>query len=93
MFIAWRTSVNRIRTEKAAAERKGCGNPSRPHQTKFVPALEEKIQKLDEAESIGHRSKLELLAAQVGEVELGNIVKIGQAGEHASRWYFGGRWR
>jgi pre-mRNA-splicing factor CDC5/CEF1 len=47
------------------------------------PRVTPKIQKLKEAESIGRRRKLVLPTAQVGEAELENIVKIGQAGENA----------
>ncbi|KAG6850482.1 hypothetical protein H0H93_012903 [Arthromyces matolae] len=53
------------------------------HQTKFIAARDAQIQKLKEAESIGRRRKLVLPAAQVGESELEDIVKIGQAGENA----------
>ena len=56
------------------------GKDKAPHQTKFIPAHEAQIQKLKEAESIGHRRKLELPAAQVSEAELEDIVKIGHAG-------------
>ncbi|KAJ7632336.1 pre-mRNA splicing factor component-domain-containing protein [Roridomyces roridus] len=53
------------------------------HQTKFIAARDAQIQKLKEAESIGRRRKLMLPTAQVGEAELEDIVKIGQAGESA----------
>ncbi|KAJ8453773.1 hypothetical protein ONZ51_g13408 [Trametes cubensis] len=61
-----------------------------PHQTKFVAARDAQIQKLKEAESIGRRRKLVLPAAQVGEKELEDIVKIGQAGENAKALVSGG---
>ena len=48
-----------------------------------MAARDAQIQKLKEAESIGERRKLVLPTAQVGEAELGNFVKIGQAGENA----------
>lgn len=44
---------------------------------------EEQIRKLKEAEQISKRRKLNLPAAQVGEAELEEIVKMGQAGERA----------
>jgi len=74
--------------ERRKRQRKG--KDEAPHQTKFVPAREAQIQKLKEAESIGRRRKLELPAAQVGEAELEDIVKIGQAGEHARSLVAGG---
>lgn len=45
---------------------------------------------MKEAESIGRRRKLALPAAQVGEAELEDIVKIGQAGENAKALVGGG---
>jgi pre-mRNA-splicing factor CDC5/CEF1 len=74
--------------ERRKRQRKG--KDDAPHQTKFVPAREAQIQKLKEAESIGRRRKLELPAAQVGEAELEDIVKIGQAGENAKSLVAGG---
>lgn len=53
------------------------------HQTKFVAARDAQIQMLKDAEEISKRRKLNLPAAQVGEAELEEIVKIGQAGENA----------
>ncbi|CCM06096.1 uncharacterized protein FIBRA_08343 [Fibroporia radiculosa] len=61
-----------------------------PHQTKFVAARDAQIQKLKDAESIGRRRKLALPAAQVGEAELEDIVKIGRAGENAKALVAGG---
>jgi len=75
--------------ERRKRQRKG-KEEGGPQQTKFVPAREAQIQKLKEAESIGRRRKLELPAAQVGEVELEEIVKIGQAGENAKSLVAGG---
>lgn len=60
------------------------------HQTKFLAARDAQIQKLKEAESIGRRQKLVLPAAQVGEAELEDIVKIGLAGENAKSLVSGG---
>ncbi|GAW07510.1 Pre-mRNA-splicing factor CEF1 [Lentinula edodes] len=60
------------------------------HQTKFIPARDAQIQKLKEAESISRRRKLMLPSAQVGEAELEEIVKIGQAGENAKALVGGG---
>jgi pre-mRNA-splicing factor CDC5/CEF1 len=55
-----------------------------------VAARDAQIQKLKEAESIGRREKLVLPTAQVGERELEEIVKIGQAGENAKALVDGG---
>lgn len=74
--------------ERRKRQRKG--KDDAPHQTKFVPARDAQIQKLKEAESIGRRRKLELPTAQVGEAELEDIVKIGQAGENAKSLVSGG---
>ncbi|KAG7449056.1 uncharacterized protein BT62DRAFT_1002609 [Guyanagaster necrorhizus] len=60
------------------------------HQTKFLAARDAQIQKLKEAESMGRRQKLVLPAAQVGEAELEDIVKIGLAGENAKSLVSGG---
>ncbi|KAJ7752145.1 pre-mRNA splicing factor component-domain-containing protein [Mycena metata] len=66
------------------------GSESSGHQTKFIAARDAQIQKLKEAESIGRRRKLMLPSAQVGEAELEDIVKIGQAGESAKALVEGG---
>ena len=66
------------------------GDATPGHQTKFIAARDAQIQKLKEAESIGRRRKLILPTAQVGEVELEDIVKIGQAGENAKALVLGG---
>ncbi|KAG5636103.1 hypothetical protein H0H81_009099 [Sphagnurus paluster] len=75
------------RQRKSAAGKEGEGSG---HQTKFLAARDAQIQKLKEAESIGRRRKLILPAAQVGEAELEDIVKIGQAGENAKALVDGG---
>ncbi|KAJ7098181.1 pre-mRNA splicing factor component-domain-containing protein [Mycena belliarum] len=66
------------------------GSEGSGHQTKFIAARDAQIQKLKEAESIGRRRKLMLPTAQVGEAELEDIVKIGQAGENAKALVEGG---
>ncbi|OBZ75750.1 Pre-mRNA-splicing factor CEF1 [Grifola frondosa] len=87
---------NKRKPEDEEAERKkrqrrtASGKEEAPHQTKFVAARDAQIQKLKEAESIGRRRKLVLPAAQVGERELEDIVKIGQAGENAKALVVGG---
>lgn len=75
---------------KKRQRRSGKDGEDAPHQTKFVAARDAQIQKLKEAESIGRRRKLVLPAAQVGEAELEDIVKIGQAGENAKALVSGG---
>ena len=76
--------------ERRKRQRKTDGKGDPPHQTKFVAARDAQIQKLKEAESIGRRRKLVLPAAQVGEKELEDIVKIGQAGENVKALVSGG---
>lgn len=76
------------RQRKNAAGKEGSENSG--HQTKFVAARDAQIQKLKEAESIGRRRKLVLPGAQVGEAELEDIVKIGQANEAAKSLVAGG---
>ncbi|EKM55823.1 uncharacterized protein PHACADRAFT_28828 [Phanerochaete carnosa HHB-10118-sp] len=76
--------------ERKKRQRRGKEGDNTPHQTKFVAARDAQIQKLKEAESIGRRRKLMLPAAQVGENELEEIVKIGQAGEEAKALVAGG---
>lgn len=49
----------------------------------FVAARNAQIQKLQEAEQISNRRHLVLPEAQVGEQELEEIVKMGQAGERS----------
>ncbi|KAF4578679.1 Pre-mRNA-splicing factor cef1 [Pleurotus pulmonarius] len=79
--------AERRKRQKKAAEGK---NGDNSHQTKFLAARDAQIQKLKEAESIGRRRKLVLPAAQVGESELEDIVKIGQASESAKALVNGG---
>ena len=80
---------NKRKPEEEEAERKKRqkrnkeGENGAPHQTKFIAARDAQIQKLKEAESIGRRNKLMLPPAQVGEKELEDIVKIGQADDNA----------
>lgn len=78
---------NKRKPEEEEAERKKRQRKGKDgegeHQTKFVAARDAQIQKLKEAEQIGKRRKLVLPEAQVGEAELEEIVKIGQAGESA----------
>ncbi|THG96828.1 hypothetical protein EW026_g5074 [Hermanssonia centrifuga] len=76
--------------ERKKRQRRGKEGDNTPHQTKFVAARDAQIQKLKEAESIGRRRKLVLPTAQVGEAELEEIVKIGQAGEEAKALVAGG---
>lgn len=49
----------------------------------FTPEKDAQIQRLKEAQQIGSRSKLNLPSPQVGDRELEEIVKVGQAGENA----------
>ena len=90
---------NKRKPEEEEAERKKRqrknaggkeGSETSGHQTKFVAARDAQIQKLKEAESIGRRRKLVLPGAQVGEAELEDIVKIGQANESAKSLVAGG---
>ena len=82
---------NKRKPEEEEAERKKRQKREKEGgNTKFVPAREAQIQKLKEAESIGRRHKLVLPSAQVGEAELEEIVKIGQAGENAKALVQGG---
>lgn len=89
---------NKRKPEEEEAERKKRQRKNAPgkegeaanHQTKFIAARDAQIQKLKEAESIGRRRKLALPTAQVGETELEDIVKIGQAGENAKALVGGG---
>ena len=56
-------------------------------RTKQLPTLYQKklpqVERIKEAQNIGARSQLVLPSPQVGERELEEIVKIGQAGESA----------
>ncbi|KAF8758695.1 pre-mRNA splicing factor component [Rhizoctonia solani] len=69
--------------ESEAKKRQKKGKENEPHSTKFIAARDAQIQKLKEAEQISKRRALVLPAAQVGEAELEEIVKIGQAGQSA----------
>eukprot|EP01097_Dermamoeba_algensis_P009774 TRINITY_DN7016_c0_g1_i1.p1 TRINITY_DN7016_c0_g1~~TRINITY_DN7016_c0_g1_i1.p1 ORF type:complete len:850 (+),score=115.46 TRINITY_DN7016_c0_g1_i1:42-2552(+) len=70
-------------SEAKKRQKKGGKDGNEPHSTKFVAARDAQIQKLKEAEQISKRRSLVLPAAQVGETELEEIVKIGQAGQSA----------
>ena len=65
--------------KKAKSEKEGGAGGN----SQFVAARDAQIQKLKEAEQIGTRRRLVLPGAQVGEAELEEIVKIGQAGERS----------
>ncbi|KDQ12247.1 hypothetical protein BOTBODRAFT_134736 [Botryobasidium botryosum FD-172 SS1] len=73
--------------EEEEAERKKrqrkSGKDAEPHSTKFIAARDAQIQKLKEADQISKRRSLVLPNAQVGEMELEEIVKIGLAGQNA----------
>ncbi|KAK4686870.1 pre-mRNA-splicing factor CDC5/CEF1, partial [Tremellales sp. Uapishka_1] len=69
--------------EEGNKRRKGNDEKSGGQATQFVAAREAQIKKLKEAEQIIRRRKLNLPMPQVGEAELEEIVKIGQAGETA----------
>ncbi|KAF8799928.1 hypothetical protein BYT27DRAFT_7200676, partial [Phlegmacium glaucopus] len=74
-------SKKRKRQRKNAAGKEGDDGPT--HQTKFIAATasaqrDAQIQKLKGAELIGRRRKLVLPPAQVGEMELEDIIEIGQ---------------
>ncbi|EIW67985.1 pre-mRNA-splicing factor CEF1 [Tremella mesenterica] len=59
------------------------GKPKSNQTAQFVAAREAQIKKLKEQDQIIRRRKLNLPTPQVGERELEDIVKIGQAGEMA----------
>ncbi|ORX34693.1 pre-mRNA splicing factor component-domain-containing protein [Kockovaella imperatae] len=72
-------------------KKKSKGNDGKSNQTaQFVAAREAQIKKLKEQEQIIRRRKLNLPVPQVGEAELEDIVKIGQAGESARELVTGG---
>ena len=81
------TERNKRQRQHAAGNE---GSENSGHQTKFVAARDAQIQNLKEAESIGRRRKLVLPGAQVGEAELEDIVKIGQA--RPCCWWKQGKW-
>lgn len=67
--------------EKEAKRKKG--DKKEGSATQFIQQREAQIKKLKEQEQIIRRRKLNLPTPQVGERELEEIVKIGQAGEAA----------
>lgn len=70
--------------EQGEKNKKRKGNDGKSTQTQqFVAAREAQIKKLKEQEQVIRRRKLDLPMPQVGERELEDIVKIGQAGETA----------
>jgi pre-mRNA-splicing factor CDC5/CEF1 len=70
--------------EEKRKKRKGNDDGGKSNQTQqFVAAREAQIKKLKEQEQVIRRRKLNLPTPQVGEKELEDIVKIGQAGETA----------
>lgn len=56
----------------------------------FIPSKDSLIQQQKEAQQISNRKRLVLPAAQVGEAELEDIVKIGQSGANARAMVEGG---
>lgn len=64
-------------------KRKGNDGGNKNTTQQFVAAREAQIKKLKEQEQTIRRRKLNLPTPQVGERELEDIVKIGQAGETA----------
>jgi pre-mRNA-splicing factor CDC5/CEF1 len=68
--------AERRKRQKKAQEAKNA-------QSHFQPEKDMQIQRLKEAEQISKRRRLDLPEAQVGDAELEEIVKIGQAGESA----------
>jgi pre-mRNA-splicing factor CDC5/CEF1 len=76
-------TVEEEKRKKARKEREGKGKEGGDKNATFVAARNAQIQKLQEAEQIGNRRHLVLPEAQVGEQELEEIVKIGQAGERS----------
>ncbi|WVR03492.1 pre-mRNA-splicing factor CEF1 [Kwoniella sp. DSM 27419] len=70
--------------EAEEKKKRSKNNDGKSNQTaQFVQAREAQIKKLKEQEQIIRRRKLNLPMPQVGEAELEDIVKIGQAGELA----------
>ncbi|KAG5220741.1 MYB transcription factor [Salix suchowensis] len=92
----------RNNSKKKGMDVRGSYNADIPFEKKAAPGFydtsEEQARitsapvdpEAEEAESIGRRRKLVLPAAQVGESELEDIVKIGQAGESAKALVNGG---
>ena len=69
--------------EEKNKRRKGGDDKPKNQAAQFVAAREAQIKKLKEQEQVIRRRKLNLPLPQVGERELEDIVKIGQAGEQA----------
>ena len=69
--------------ERRKRHKKGKDGPDAAAMANFLPEKDLQIQRQKEAEQISHRTRLVLPAAQVGERELEEIVKIGQAGQSA----------
>jgi pre-mRNA-splicing factor CDC5/CEF1 len=69
--------------EEKNKRRKGDDGKPKNQAAQFVAAREAQIKKLKEQEQVIRRRKLNLPMPQVGERELEEIVKIGQAGESA----------
>jgi len=67
--------------KEASVEGKRRRNYRTPN--KFIAARNGQTQEIKEAEQLSKGRKLELPAAQIGEAELEEIVKIGHAGESA----------
>ncbi|KDN51356.1 hypothetical protein K437DRAFT_273005 [Tilletiaria anomala UBC 951] len=68
---------------KKKREREAQERAQKTGKDSFAGQKEEQIRKLKEAEQISKRRKLNLPAAQVGDSELEEIVKLGQAGDRA----------
>jgi pre-mRNA-splicing factor CDC5/CEF1 len=76
--------------DEKSKRQKGGDKGGAAQNTQFVAAREAQIKKLKEAEQIVKRRRLNLPTPQVGEAELEDIVKIGQAGEFARELVGGG---
>ncbi|GAA94734.1 uncharacterized protein L969DRAFT_17504 [Mixia osmundae IAM 14324] len=70
----------RKRQKRAAA---AAANPDGAAMAHFVAEKDAQIQRMKEQEQISRRRRLDLPTPQVGEVEIEQIVKLGQAGETA----------
>ncbi|KAI9321908.1 pre-mRNA splicing factor component-domain-containing protein [Dichotomocladium elegans] len=73
----------KAREKKRKARQAGKQPEPEGNQGRFVPAKDAKLLKAQEQEQIAKRRKLVLPAPQIGEVELGNIVKVGMSSENA----------
>ena len=76
--------------EESKKKEKGDDAGKKNQTAQFVAAREAQIKRLKEQEQVIRRRKLALPTPQVGEAELENIVKIGQAGETAREMVNGG---